>query len=85
LSYGPKEARSVKYRFVIRGELGDKFAYLFEGMQLTRAAGMTVLTGAVVDQAHLHSLIAHTQNLGLELVSVKPVGGDLGLRSATDG
>jgi hypothetical protein len=65
--------RRAKYRIVIRGELGDHFACLFEGMQLVRAAGMTVLTGAVADQAHLHGLIARTQDLGLELVAVEQV------------
>jgi hypothetical protein len=31
-----------------------------------------VLTGSVIDQAHLHGLIQRTQDLGLELISVEP-------------
>ena len=66
------------YRLVLRGELGDSFGVLFDGMQLQRLAGTTVLTGDVTDQAHLVGLIERVQELGVELVSVNP---DLG----TDG
>ncbi len=65
-------ARGRRYRLVLRGELGDPFGFLFEGMQLRRLAGMTVLTGQVTDQAHLLGLIEQIQELGVELVSVNP-------------
>ena len=58
---------------MIRGELGERFALLFEGMRLDRDRGTTVITGAVRDQAHLHGLIERVDELGLELVSVNPV------------
>jgi hypothetical protein len=45
------------YRLVLRGELGEPFGYLFEGMKTGRVAGTTVLTGRVIDQAYLHGLI----------------------------
>ncbi len=61
-----------RYRFVLRGELGDAFGFLFAGMRLQRVAGMTVLTGQVTDQAHLAGLIEQIQELGVELVSVNP-------------
>ena len=64
----------MTYELVIRGEIGDHFSWLFEGMRLQRAAGRTVITGPVRDQAHLHGLIAQIEELGLELVSVNPVG-----------
>jgi hypothetical protein len=35
---------------VLRGELGEPFGFLFEGMQMDRLAGTTVLTGNVADQ-----------------------------------
>lgn len=60
------------YRLVLRGELGDSFGVLFDGMQLQRLAGTTVLTGDVTDQAHLVGLIERVQELGVELVSVNP-------------
>ena len=65
-------ARGRRYRLVLRGELGEPFGFLFEGMQMDRVAGTTVLTGRVIDQAHLHGLIQRTQELGLELISIGP-------------
>ena len=61
-----------RYRLVLRGELGEPFGFLFEGMRMDRVAGTTVLTGRVIDQAHLHGLIQRTQELGLELISIEP-------------
>jgi len=67
------EAHRRQYEVVLRGEIGDHYALLFDGMRLERVAGTTVLTGPVVDQAHLHGVIARIQELGIELVSVNPV------------
>jgi hypothetical protein len=41
---------------------------------MDRVAGTTVLTGRVIDQAHLHGLIQRTQELGLDLISIEPAG-----------
>jgi hypothetical protein len=60
------------YEIVLRGEIGDRFAVLFDGMRLERVEGTTVITGPVRDQAHLHGLIERIQELGIELVSVNP-------------
>jgi hypothetical protein len=62
------------YRLVVRGELDDRFAYLFNGLDLERIAGTTVLSGSVIDQAQLHGYIARVEELGLELVSVRQTG-----------
>jgi hypothetical protein len=62
-----------RYELVLRGEIGDRFGLLFEGMLLKRIAGRTVMTGDVRDQSHLHGLIEQIQELGLELVSVNPL------------
>ena len=70
---GSDRARGRRYQLVVRGELGEPFGFLFEGMQMDRAAGTTVLTGRVIDQAHLHGIIQRTQELGLELISLQPV------------
>ena len=64
-------ARGRQYRLVLRGELGEPFGFLFEGMRMDRVAGTTVLTGTVIDQAHLHGLIQQTQDLGLS-ISIGP-------------
>ncbi len=69
---GSDGARGRRYRLVLRGELGKPFGFLFDGMTMDRVAGTTVLTGPVIDQAHLHGLIQRTQELGLELISIGP-------------
>ena len=76
-------AQGRRYRLALRGELGGPFGFLFEGMQMERIAGTTVLTGRVIDQAHLHGLIQKTQDLGFELISVEPAndGSDHGTSS----
>lgn len=66
-----RATRGGTYTLVVRGELDDRFAYLFDGMDLARIAGTTVLSGRVVDQAQLHGHIARVEELGLELVSVE--------------
>jgi hypothetical protein len=65
-------ARGRRYRLVLRGELGEPFGFLFEGMQMDRVAGTTVLTGTVIDQTHLHGLLERVWELGLEVVSIGP-------------
>ena len=65
-------AHGRRYRLVLRGELGGPFGFLFDGMQMDWVAGTTVLTGPVIDQAHLHGLLQRTQELGLELISIQP-------------
>jgi hypothetical protein len=59
------------YTLVVRGELDDRFAYLFNGLALERSGGTTVLSGSVTDQAQLHGYIARVEELGLELVSIR--------------
>ena len=65
----------TEYELVLRGEIGDRFGVLFDGMRLERVDGTTVISGPVRDQAHLHGLIERIQELGIELVSVNPLKG----------
>jgi hypothetical protein len=61
------------YEIVVRGEMGDQFGVLYPGVTLTRLDGTTVLTCRVADQAQLLGIIDRTQDMGLELVSLRPV------------
>ena len=62
--------RPTSYRIVVRGELSRRYSTAFEGMDLLAQDGQTVISGPVVDQAHLHGLLDRVRDLGLELVSV---------------
>ena len=63
--------KSATYRLAVRGELDERFAHLFDGMDMERTRGETVLTGQVKDQAQLHGFIERIEELGLELLSVE--------------
>jgi len=55
----------------IKGHLDNRWAAWFDGLTITREEnGDTRLTGPVVDQAALHSLLRKVRDLGLPLVSV---------------
>jgi hypothetical protein len=58
------------YRIVVRGELSERYAEAFEGMDMQTKTGLTVLTGEV-DQPHLHGIFERINGLGLELLSVE--------------
>jgi hypothetical protein len=59
------------YRIVVRSELSDTYALAFEGMVMETKNGVTVLTGEIIDQPHLHGILARINGLGLELLSVE--------------
>jgi hypothetical protein len=62
------------YQLRIEGHLEDQWADTFGGMSISREEnGDTLLTGMVVDQSMLHSLLKKVRDLGLSLVSVNRV------------
>jgi hypothetical protein len=67
---------ALRYRLVVEGELGPRYAEAFEGMELHTGEGRTELTGTVVDPAHLQGLLERIAGLGLTLRSVAPLDAD---------
>jgi hypothetical protein len=67
------------YRIVVRGEIDDRFAFLFNGMRMERVEGTTILTGTVIDQAQLHGYIERLAELGLDLLGLEQLGEPVGL------
>ena len=59
------------YRIVVGGEISERYALAFEGMDMATKDGQTVLTGKVIDQPHLHGLLDRIGAMGLTLVSVE--------------
>jgi hypothetical protein len=70
------EGIQTLYRIVVRSELSDRYASAFEGMQMEAKNGQTILTGEVKDQPHLFGILARTNALGLELLSVQAFSED---------
>ena len=65
-----KGARTL-YRIVARSELGERYEAAFDGMRMETRNGETVLTGEIVDQAHLFGVLDRVNALGLRLLSVQ--------------
>lgn len=64
----------VVYRVRIRGHLGPGWTEWFEGLTITlEDNGDTLLSGPVVDQAALHSLLKKVRDLGIPLILVSRV------------
>ena len=74
-----KKRTGKVYRIVVRSELSDRYAPAFEGMQIEAKDGETILTGEVIDQPHLHGILASINGLGLELLSVQALPEDANL------
>ena len=65
------------YEIRIKGHLDAKWAASFGGLTITlEDNGETLLTGPVVDQAALHSLLRKVRDLGVPLLSVTRVRPD---------
>jgi hypothetical protein len=62
---------STVYRIVVHGELSERYAFAFEGMEVKREvkSGRTILRGEVKDQPQLHGILDLIGSLGLKLVS----------------
>jgi hypothetical protein len=66
------------YQIRVQGRLDASWSDWFDGMRLTSEDGndrspVTTITGAVVDQAALHGLLARISDLNLTLISVTRV------------
>jgi hypothetical protein len=65
------------YEIRLKGHLDDRWTDRFEGMTIKlEENGDTLLTGPVIDQAALHSLLKKVRDVGLFLLSVNSVNPD---------
>ena len=62
-----------RYRVVVEGELGPRYASAFDGMTLRAHGGETEITGPVIDPSALQGLLARIAGLGLTLRSLTPL------------
>ena len=63
---------SHRYEIRVQGHLDERWFHRFEGLTITlTAAGETIITGAIVDQAALYGLLNRIRDLGLDLLSVQ--------------
>jgi hypothetical protein len=62
-----------RYRLVVKGELGPRYASAFDGMTVSAHDGQTDITGPIIDQSQLHGLLDRIASLGLTLRSLTPL------------
>ena len=64
----------VVYQIRLKGHLGSQWTDWFDGLTITlEPGGDTLLTGPLVDQAALHGLLKKVRDLGMPLISVRPL------------
>ncbi|GAA1272095.1 hypothetical protein GCM10009609_39030 [Pseudonocardia aurantiaca] len=68
-------ATTTRYVFCVDGPLSDEARSAFLGMRITEAPRQTLIDGEVLDESHLHGILAQLQALGMTVVSVRPVPG----------
>jgi hypothetical protein len=62
------------YHIRLKGHLGGQWTDWFGGLSITQEEnGETLLSGSVVDQAALHSLLKKVRDLGMPLLSLSRV------------
>ena len=68
------ENQPMLYQIRIKGHLDQQWTAWFEGLAITlEENGNTLITGPVVDQAALHSLLRKVRDLGLPLLAVSRI------------
>ncbi len=71
--------RTSYYEIRVKGLLGARWAVWFDGMDLVaQGDGTTVIRGPVVDQAALHGLLQRLRDIGIPLLSLVEMDGELG-------
>ncbi len=64
----------ARYEIRVKGVLDGRWSAWFDGLEVTSdESGQTTIAGPVVDQAALHGLLAKVRDLGLRLLSVRPI------------
>ena len=65
-----------RYRLVVEGEPGPRYASAFDGMTVSARNGETEITGPIIDPSHLQGLLERIAGLGLTLHSLTPLEGE---------
>jgi hypothetical protein len=61
----------VRCEIHVKGHLSPEVSGAFEEFTVSEAPSQTLVVGEIADQAELTRLLAHTQSLGLTVVSLR--------------
>jgi hypothetical protein len=62
----------MRYEFRVDGVLSDEARSTFTDMRIVELPPQTLMDGEVIDESHLHGILAQLAALGLTVVSVLP-------------
>jgi hypothetical protein len=62
----------MRYEFRVDGVLPDEARAMFAGMRIVELPPQTLVDGEVIDESHLHGILAELTTLGVTVVSVLP-------------
>jgi hypothetical protein len=62
----------MRYEFRIDGVLSDESRDVFPDMRVVELPPQTLMEGEVIDESHLHGILAQLVALGVTVVSVLP-------------
>jgi hypothetical protein len=69
-----KHNQSKCYELRLEGHLDERWTEWFEGLTITQEDnGDTLLTGLIIDQAALYGFLKKARDLGIPLVSIRPI------------
>ena len=67
----------IRYEIRVKGHLDQRWSEWFDGMTITNEEnGNAIISGPMVDQAALHSMLVKVFNLNLTLIAVSRVEQD---------
>ena len=70
----PHGSEAGRYEIRLMGHLDAHWTAWFDGMTVSRGGdGTTLICGPVADQAALHGLLQRVRDLGMPLISVRPI------------
>jgi hypothetical protein len=69
------EMAAIRYEFRVDGGLSEAIQAAFPDMRIIEAPRETIIVGKVLDESHLHGIIAQLETLGITVVSVHPFPG----------
>ena len=70
MEQNPSVDRPVTYQIKVEGRLNEGWSDWFSGMAVALENDVTILTGAVADQAALRGILTNIWDLNLTLISV---------------
>ena len=62
-----------RYEFRVAGTLSERVQGAFDDMQVVVTPPETIIRGEIVDESHLHGMLALLRALGLHMVSMNQV------------